>query len=430
MRRRPRRTPSAHIFRVPLLLTAVIARICCTESMAVQRVCTRAWPQRSAWYRAAPRPSMELSSITSIDEFAASVHTKPTMKVVKFVADNCRGCIAMKPKFELISRKYADQAEFYEARLADAGEVFGREGVKRTPTVLYYCGEVGRVGGFTFGPTPARGTNLRREFEMVLSRMDMLQALSPGSLLPALRYTALVGALRALINGSNRLEEDYRSRGVAFESVCNGGALAKTRVEAAREFAARRVASQPKRAEDAAALFSWLDTAGHGALRLDDLHRMVDALGGISRFSTLLGRAHGGSTGLPENPDELLTRLEASLQLPGYDGRLTLPAFTDLMLLHHRYEHSQRTPDATSRAAYALLDTANNGAVPTDDAARAIASMFDHIPWGDAALESVSEPAAIESMLDTFDFEEKGHMSFECFARVVMRSSPSPFSPP
>ena len=427
-----RRTATASAPRVPMLLAAVIAQMRAVESMVMQQVCTQTWdgPRfASARGRAVAQPSMKVGSITSIDEFDEALDAKPKIKVVKFVADNCRGCIAMRPKFDVISRKYADQAEFYEARLADAGKVFSREAVKRTPTVLYYCGDVGRVGGFTFGPTPARGTNLRREFEMVLSRVDLLQDLTPASLLPALRYTALVGALRALVSASERLEEDYKSRGVDYDSVCKGGALARTRVEAAQEFAARRIAAQPKRAQEAAALFSWLDTGGHGALGMPELHQMVDALGGMKRFSTRLGHAHGGSTGLPEDPDELLQRLDGALQLPGHNGMLTLASFTDIMLLHQRHEQSQRTPDATPRAAYALLDTANDGAVPTEEAAGDIACIFEHIPSNAAAQEVMRDQAAIGAMLRTFDYEEKGHVSFECFARVVMRSSPSPFSP-
>ena len=39
--------------------------------------------------------------------------------------------------------------------------------MRRTPTVLYYLGDIGRVGGFSFGPTPASGDLLKRELEQV-----------------------------------------------------------------------------------------------------------------------------------------------------------------------------------------------------------------------------------------------------------------------
>ena len=49
------------------------------------------------------------------------------------------------------------------------------------------------------------------------------------------------------------------------------------------------------------------------------------------------------------------------------------------------------------------------------------------MPLGSAVLDGETDAEAIEKMLRTFDFEEKGHLHFECFARVVMRSSPTPW---
>jgi hypothetical protein len=49
------------------------------------------------------------------------------------------------------------------------------------------------------------------------------------------------------------------------------------------------------------------------------------------------------------------------------------------------------------------------------------------MPLGESVLEGEAEAAAIEKMLATFDYEEKGHLHFDCFARAVMRSRPSPW---
>jgi len=53
--------------------------------------------------------------------------------------------------------------------------------------------------------------------------------------------------------------------------------------------------------------------------------------------------------------------------------------------------------------------------------------MCAQLPLGDAALDSETEAKAIEEMLATFDYEEKGQFHFDCFARVVIRSRPSPW---
>ena len=47
----------------------------------------------------------------------------------------------------------------------------------------------------------------------------------------------------------------------------------------------------------------------------------------------------------------------------------------------------------------------------------------------EAAEEAAEEESAeaIERLLRTFDLEAKGHVHFLCFARLVMRSSPSPW---
>jgi len=65
--------------------------------------------------------------------------------------------------------------------------------------------------------------------------------------------------------------------------------------------------------------------------------------------------------------------------------------------------------------------------VPFAEAATNIAGMCALMPLGSAVLDGETDAEAIEKMLRTFDFEEKGHLHFECFARVVMRSSPTPW---
>ena len=40
------------------------------------------------------------------------------------------------------------------------------------------------------------------------------------------------------------------------------------------------------------------------------------------------------------------------------------------------------------------------------------------MPLGSAVLDGETDAEAIETMLRTFDFEEKGHLHFDCFARV------------
>ena len=108
--------------------------------------------------------------------------------------------------------------------------------------------------------------------------------MSPSALRPALRYTALVGMMRALTNAEALLEEEARSRGTSLADRLQSGALARLRQEAYVSAAATRAAAQKARAADAAALFAWLDRAGKDFLTAADLAAVVDALGGEKKI--------------------------------------------------------------------------------------------------------------------------------------------------
>ena len=98
-------------------------------------------------------PAMEVRKLGGLDEFDEQMGAcVDDVKAVKFVADRCRGCQALKPKFESLAKSKASKAQFFEVSFKGARDLFDREGIKRTPTVLYYLGGVGRVGGFAFGP--------------------------------------------------------------------------------------------------------------------------------------------------------------------------------------------------------------------------------------------------------------------------------------
>jgi len=63
--------------------------------------------------------------------------------------------------------------------------------------------------------------------------------------------------------------------------------------------------------------------------------------------------------------------------------------------------------------------------VPTEQAARTIAKMCELLPMGEATPPAECEAGALQALLELFDFEAKGHLHFESFARIVMRTKPS-----
>ena len=378
-----------------------------------------------------PMLAADISSIESMDDFMSMMQKDEDgkVKVVKFVAKNCRGCIAMKPKFDNLAKKHADKASFYEANFAQARLIFGMEKVRRTPTVLYYYGNVGRVAGFPFGPTPASGGVLADEFDYVCRARAGLDTLSPSAVRPALRYKALTGMLRALVTARERLEAEAETRGATLVSAQSAGALAKVRQEAAAAAAEARAAVQKELVAEAAALFAWVDRDSKGAIDAADLADVAKALAGNSPFGVTSGRvgATGGS-GLPTEPEELDSKLQEALKLLGDGtGAIRLAAFTDLMLLHADHEKAKLKPEAEARAAFALLDAnGTGGMVPTADAAQTIAAMCEIFPCEAGVVPAEAcEAAAIERMFATFDYEDLGHLHFDCFARVVVRSTPS-----
>ena len=403
--------------------------------------------RRRATVRLAAEPAAEVAGlplitpITSVDHFATLLAQDETeVKVVKFVAKNCRGCLALKPKFESLAKAHMGDARFYEVNFEMARQVFGAEQVRRTPTVLYYCGPIGRVEGFAFGPTPAEGSMLRRDFDRVRAARAELAAVRPHALRPAQRYKALVGLLRAVVGARDRLEEECSSRGTSLDALQKGGALAEARAEAAAAAAAARAAAQGELVAEAAALFAWVDRERKGFLDAQALTVVAEALSGASAWGVTTGRVGaGGGSGLPTDPAELNSKLADGLAVAGGPNRtLDLDAFSNLWLLHRAHEKAKLKPEAEARAAFALIDAdGSGGAVPMATAAATLAKMCVVLPLrpagkeapkmapGEAAEEESAE--AIERLLRTFDLEAKGHVHFECFARLVMRSSPSPW---
>jgi hypothetical protein len=131
---------------------------------------------------------------------------------------------------------------------------------------------------------------------------------------------------------------------------------------------------------------------------------------------------------LPTEGEELKAKLVDALDLLGTDGCMGVEAFTNLMLLHAAHERAPEKmaePDE-AKAAFALLGGSKD-AVPMAEAAERLAGMCALMPLDGAAVERETEAVNIEEMLATFDYEDKGHLHFDCFARVVMRSLPSPW---
>lgn len=385
-----------------------------------------AYPARSSVLpRSSSLTMRAVNTLGGLEEFDEQMGSADVM-AVKFVAERCRGCMALKPKFDALAKSKASKASFFEISYKTARDLFEREGVKRTPTVLYFCGGVGRVGGFAFGPKVDRDL-VHTELEQVLRHADRLRELSPSALRPALRYKALVGMLRALAGAESLLEDEARARGTTLAERLKSGALAKIRRDAYFAAAATRAAAQPERAADAAALFAWLDPEGSGCLTAADLTAVVDALGGDEAFTGRIGA--GGGSGLPTEPSDLGPLLEAAVAVAANYGEICREAFVDLLMLHRMHEQATLKPEAEARAAYALLDSkGSGGAVPFDVASERIASMCAHLALDEGAtLDGECKPAAIQRMLEAFDYEERGHLSFDCFARVVMRSAPSPW---
>ena len=98
--------------------------------------------------------------ITSPEDFSEHVYASSAVCCVKFTAPHCRGCKALKPKFERLFVEYRDRINFFEVEFSSARQIFGQEQVRRTPSVLVYCGDVGRVGGFAcvrWSRTPTSG---------------------------------------------------------------------------------------------------------------------------------------------------------------------------------------------------------------------------------------------------------------------------------
>ena len=375
-----------------------------------------------------------VQSITGVDDFREQVIDSPessNIKVVKFVADRCRGCIAMRPKFDALAKAHASDVHFFEVDFKQARDVFGRESVGRTPTVLFYASSIGRVGGFAFGPTPASGSVLKTGLDQVLERTEALAALSPSALKPVLRYKALVSMLRAVASAGKRLEEDAQSRGLTNSSFEAADAQVEEHATtaaaaAAAAAAAVRAAAQAQRAANAAALFDWLDREGRGVLGAAEVKTAVDALGGGAVFTGRIGA--GGGSGLPFEPIELDEKLRAGLEASGdaVSGGLRRDAFINLMLLHLAHERATLKPEAEARAAFALLDAeGSGGAVPTALAADRIAGMCARLPLGNDVAEGEVTAPALEALFETFDYEQKGHVHFECFARITERSEPT-----
>ena len=72
--------------------------------------------------------------------------SRPLLSGRRFTAQRCRGCIAMDRKFASLARKHKNEANFYEVKEDGGRVIFGQErAVGRTPTVLYYCGDIGRA---------------------------------------------------------------------------------------------------------------------------------------------------------------------------------------------------------------------------------------------------------------------------------------------
>ena len=390
------------------------------------------------------KKSSNVKLISDLEEFEHEVNAPagPLLSVVRFTAQRCRGCIAMDPKFASLARKHKNEANFYEVKEDGGRVIFGQERVVRTPTVLYYCGDIGRVSGFPFGETPAEGSFLRDEYKRVASRMASLREVRRSALRPAMRYKSLVGMLRALVRAESLLEEEEKARpqrermakAEAERAAASGAAPSEAEAAAAAE----KELVRTRAIREASALFEWIVGDSSGLLTSSDIDRCVEAIGGRAVITGRVGA--GGSSGLyfadastpPDGSEakaftDLIEGLHRALQVAAggssSDG-LGLDDFTSLIVLHRNYERSKLKPDAEARAAYALLDAEGTGGkVPIERAASRIAGMTEVLPL--PGLEAESSPDALGQLLTTFDLEEEGCASFKSFARIVMRSSPS-----
>ena len=141
---------------------------------------------------------IELTSLESFNEHVRSPHRCCSVVVVKFFKDRCRSCLALKPKFEALAAEYRNAA-FYEVNVARGRPIFDQEQVWVTPSVLVYCGHVGRINGI--GASKQLASSTRRQLEQLMrgdpAKGAALAAVAPEAMEPFLLYADVVDALRA-----------------------------------------------------------------------------------------------------------------------------------------------------------------------------------------------------------------------------------------
>jgi len=142
--------------------------------------------------------STAVRELTTVMEFEQSLRECSTYAVVKFYKRNCRLCRAVAPKFEQLAREFHGRAEFFAVDLSTGSQVFSRERIGVAPSIIAYCGPVGRIAAST---TSQSLSDLRRVLDdLVPERVAALRTVSPAALRPLMRYVAIVGVLRGLRN--------------------------------------------------------------------------------------------------------------------------------------------------------------------------------------------------------------------------------------
>jgi Ca2+-binding EF-hand superfamily protein/thiol-disulfide isomerase/thioredoxin len=397
---------------------------------------------------------IELTSLESFNEHVRSSTRCCSVVVVKFFKDRCRSCLALKPKFDAMAAEYTDAA-FYEVNVARGRSIFDQEQVKLTPSVLIYCGHVGRINGL--GASKQLALDTRAQLKVLMrgdrSRACALAAVGPEAMDPFLLYADVVDALRAI-----------RRSETLLDGVAGGSLTAPIDAEvmnARREIAAGAVDAAVSRLSlreraDLRALFSHLDRRRAGEISIDDLVTITNGLAPCDssdvcmRSASMFAPSRLAAAGVLFEYRPLGSRLQlmrsvcSSTSQVLYEGgeqqatrdppaaaeesaeTLGPSEFIGLMALYAEDEAKKSSQPlvAKFRAAFAVLDAEGSGGVPIATAAERLAASLRPVSV------ALSHQEAIEEVLAAFDLEGTGVVTGIQFERMLARTPQmSPLDP-
>lgn len=388
---------------------------------------------------------IELTTLESFNEHVRSPNRCCSVVVVKFFKDRCRSCMALKPKFDAMAAEYTDAA-FYEVNVARGRPIFDQEQVKVTPSVLVYCGHVGRINGL--GASKQLASDTRAQLKVLMqgdwSRACALAAVRPEAMEPFLLYADVVDALRAIRRSQALLD------GAAGASLM--APVAPEVIAARREMAASAVDAavsrlSPRERALLRTLFSHLDRRRAGEISIDDLIAITNGLapcesseacmrspdlfapsrlaaaGVLFEYQPLASRlrllrsvcsvsqaVHESGEHPWQSPDELAAKASAATLGPA--------EFIGLMALYAEGEAKMSSQPLTARfrAAFAVLDAEGSGRVPIATAAERLSASLRPV------CVPLSRQEAIEEVLAAFDLEATGVVTSAQFEQMLART--------